>query len=204
VRQAGRTDWSLIPVRRWARVRVEAISDAGFSDGQGWFVRCRGAAGNAIAAGLPCQFRCRLQCLSARLSATGGRRSRAVFGFPAAGQGRTWQAGSPGRGPQAASQAPWLARTASRSRHRSSGVIQCGWVDVPPVTARSAAASRRADGEPPACTIASASRIVSSISRSVMLVTSNHLSNSLHIRKPHQGTSRQIGGRCSMPALTAV
>ena len=60
--------------------------------------------------------------------------------------GGTRQSGSPGRGPQAASQAPWSARTASRSRHRSSGVTQCGWAGVPPVIASSAAASWRASG----------------------------------------------------------
>ena len=43
----------------------------------------------------------------------------------------TWQPGSPGRGPQLTSQAPWSAKTASRSRHRSSGVTQCGWACVP-------------------------------------------------------------------------
>src|SRR3954452_21596643 len=88
--------------------------------------------------------------------------------------GGTRQSGSPGRGPQLANQAPWLARTASRSRHRSSGVTQCGWACVPPVIASSAAARRRADGGAPAYKIVHASRIAPSISRSVTLITNNH------------------------------
>src|SRR3954451_2561028 len=88
--------------------------------------------------------------------------------------GGTRQSGSPGRGPQLVSQAPWSARTASRSRHRSSGVTQCGWACVPPVTASSATARRRADGGAPAYKIVHASRIASSISRSVTLITNNH------------------------------
>jgi hypothetical protein len=45
---------------------------------------------------------------------------------------------------------------------------------VPSVTASSAAASRRADGGAPAYKIVHASRIASSISRSVTLITNNH------------------------------
>ena len=44
----------------------------------------------------------------------------------------------------------------------------------PPVTASSAAARRRADGGAPAYKIVHASRIASSISRSVTLITNNH------------------------------
>ena len=98
--------------------------------------------------------------------------------------GGTRQSGSPGRGPQLASQAPWSARTASRSRHRSSGVTQCGWACVPPVTASSTAARRRADGGAPAYKIVHASRIASSISRSVTLITNNH-PEALYISKNH-------------------
>jgi hypothetical protein len=108
--------------------------------------------------------------------------------------GGTRQSSSPGRGPQAASQVSCSARTARRSRHRSSGLTQCGCAGVPPVTASSAAASRCADGETagPAYRIVHASRIASSISRFVTLITRNHPSRPLHIRKPHAETSRKL------------
>jgi hypothetical protein len=62
---------------------------------------------------------------------------------------------------------------------------------VPPVIASSAAASRRADGEAadPACRIGHASRIASSISSSVTLITSNRFSGILHIPELHYRTS---------------
>jgi hypothetical protein len=82
-------------------------------------------------------------------------------------------------------------------------VTQCGWVGVPPVTASSAAASRRVSGEAAgaAYRIVHASRIASSISRSVTLFTpqssgipgttsKNQLENRqgpLHIRLPGNG-----------------
>jgi hypothetical protein len=101
--------------------------------------------------------------------------------------GGTRQSGSPGRGPQAASQAFCSARTASRSHHRSSGVTQYGWACVPPVTASSAAANRHADGEAAgsAYRIVHASRIASSVSRSVTLKYSSsfpYIRN--HTRQP--------------------
>ena len=106
--------------------------------------------------------------------------------------------GSPGRGPQAASQAFCSARTASRSRHRSSGVTQCGWAGVPPVTASSAAASRRADGGAPPCRTAHASRIASSISRSVTLFTSNrHQGFCISSRLLHLWQARQYFKRAA-------
>ena len=67
---------------------------------------------------------------------------------------------------------------------------------MPPVTASSAAASRRAtsDAAGSTCRIVHASRIASSISRSVTLFTRNCSLRLLHIRKPHKRTSRKIGG----------
>src|SRR3954454_17219696 len=110
--------------------------------------------------------------------------------------GGTRQSGSPGRGPQDASQAPCSARTASRSRHRSSGVTQCGGVGVPPVTASSAAANRRADGEaPPTCTIVHASRIASSISRSVTFMVTCEMSLKAPAYSEDQGARREMWGK---------
>jgi hypothetical protein len=108
-------------------------------------------------------------------------RSRAAFGFPAAGQGELGNRALP---VAAASQAPWSAKTASRSRHRSSGVTQCGWAIVPLVIASSAVASRRVGGEAadPAYRIPHASLTASSISGSVTPITRNRPSRPLDIR----------------------
>ena len=100
--------------------------------------------------------------------------SRAASWLSGSRAGGTRQSGSPGRGPQAANQASCSARTARRSRHRSSGVTQCEWACVPLVIPSSAVASGRAAGETadPVYRIVHASRITSSISRSVMLPSS--------------------------------
>ena len=116
--------------------------------------------------------------------------------------GGTRQSGSPGRGPQLASQAPWSARTASRSRHRSSGVTQCGWACVPPVTASSAAARRRADGG--ASGVQDRPRLPDRLVN-LQVRHAHHQQSSrrpLHIRKPHQG--HLVGEAIRVPGLLPV
>jgi hypothetical protein len=65
---------------------------------------------------------------------------------------------------------------------------------VPPVIASNAAASRRADGEAAgsAYRILHASRIASSISSSVTLITSNRFSGILHIPELHYRTRPEL------------
>ena len=73
-------------------------------------------------------------------------------------------------------------------------MIQCGWACVPPVTASSAAASRRADGEA-ADRTAHASLIASSISRSVTLIPSGMPLDASAYPEPRHGTSQDVARR---------
>jgi len=72
-------------------------------------------------------------------------------------------------------------------------VAQCGRVGVPPVSAKSAAASRCADGEAadPVCRIVHASRIASSISKSVTLITSRMPLDGPAYPEPRYGASQE-------------